>query len=154
MTSYYTSSAGNCNTTAGYYYGETAATSYVYWPLETDEQRERRLAEEAEARCRREEVDAKAEKLLRETFGEEYELLTKDGFVMVDSEKYQGMRYRISKCPYDRINVIDAEGKIIDSLCVMLKESCPDWDVVLAKIMLARFDEERLQEVANHSRNL
>lgn len=164
--SYYVDRSDTISVCSGYYGSVTSSTVYVngygdttnaYWvgapdvySSETPEQREKRLAEETALQLKREAANQKAETLLREMFGEEYDVLQKENVVCVDSEKFHGMKYRISKDAHKRIEIVDAAGKIVERLCVATNLDCPDWDVVLTKIMLAKFDEERLQAVANH----
>lgn len=134
---------GNTGTGAWYI---TVEPCYIY--TETEEEKIARLAAEA----KREEANAKAETLLKEMFGKEYKALTDEGQLLLNSKKYGNLRYRISKDSWKTIDVLDTEDKIVDRLCVVASIDCPDWDTILTKIMLAKFDEERLQAVANHMR--
>ncbi len=156
ITYYYTCTTNS--TTNGYWCDSstTDGTPYTYYyiyptsptyapPPETEAQRQSRLA--------RERANQKAEELLREMFGEEYGILVRDGSLLVNSEKHHGLRYRISRDATRRIDVLDASEKIVDSLCVVHQIGCPNWDMILTKIMLAKFDEDRLQQVANHFRS-
>lgn len=122
----------------------------IYYRLETKKQRRNRLARETRARCKREKANERAKIMFEEMFGEEYKVLNESGVLNIDSQKHQGMRYRISRDSSRMIEIVDAEGTVVDRLCIETTINCPDWDVILAKIMLAKFDEDKLHEVANH----
>ena len=104
-----------------------------------------------EANLRREKANKRAEDLLAEYIGiEAFGQLHEIGYIEVDSRRYAGQKYRIPKHHYSDIEIMDAEGRVIDTLCLQLKLDCPGDDVVLARWILANFDEETLLSVGNH----
>jgi len=133
---------------------------YTLEPLdETAIDRRRRLARaryhqkhEAEIRRRaREKANKRAEDLLAEYIGiEAFGQLHEIGYIEVDSRRYAGQKYRIPRHHCSDIEIMDAEGRVIDTLCLQLKLDCPGDDVVLARWILANFDEETLLSVGNH----
>jgi hypothetical protein len=90
---------------------------------ETEEQKTERLARESEARRKAEELRReqeaaikRAEELLKEHIGlDAFGELYKVGHIEVDSQKYQGRKYRVFKDAYRTIEVIE-NGKVMDKL--------------------------------------
>lgn len=121
---------------------------------ETPEQRVGRERHEALARAevvreRRETRRAKLRslRLLKEVLGpgwEEYRLRKR---VVVGSRLHPGQRYVVR--PDQMIDVIDADGRVADKLCIHTRDWVPEGDDVVVKLMLAKNDEEGLWRTAN-----
>lgn len=124
---------------------------------ETEEERQTRLEQQKEAQRRyeegvkrREEAAKKAEELLEEYIGlEAFGKLHETGYIEVDSHRHKGRKYRISEEHGDFIDVIDENGKVIDSLCVHPAVECPPGDHILARVILLELDEDYILERAN-----
>lgn len=115
------------------------------------EHRRREEERQDELKRQREQANKRAEELLAEYIGiEAFGRLHEVGYIEVDSQRYQGRKYRIPQHHCNDIEVLDEEGKIIDTLCLQLGIECPGSDVILARWILANYDEERLLSVANH----
>lgn len=104
-------------------------------------------------RLKREAAAKRAEELLQnylglESFGKLYEV----GYIEVDSRKYPGRKYRVSKETSKMIEVLDETGKVIDRLCVQPKIECPAGDHILTKVAFLQMDEESILTKANHHR--
>ena len=92
----------------------------------------------------------RAMKLLKKHIGlQRYGLLFEAGFIEVDSQKYAGKKYRVSKNAGDRIEIVD-NGKVIDELCILPAVTCPDGDKILSKIVLLECDEDYVLAKSNH----
>jgi len=123
---------------------------------ETEGERQTRLEQQREAQRRyqesakrREEAAKRAEELLKEHIGlEAFGRLHKVGYIEVDSHRHKGRKYRIPK-ESGFIDVIDENGKIIDTLCVHPAVECPPGDHILAQVILLQLDEDYILERAN-----
>ncbi len=87
-----------------------------------------------------------AEALLRQVLGPEYVEYEANGYLDVASRQHTGRTYRIR--PDRLIEVLDADGNRVDTLCIHTADWVPPGDDVLAKKVLAEHDEERLLDVA------
>jgi hypothetical protein len=130
----------------------------IQFPQETAAERRRRKARERYWDKRREileqrriEAQNRATQLLMEHIGAEaFDELHKVGFIELDSQKYKGCRYRLPRNHNAYIEIVDSEGKVIDTLCIQPKIECPTGDRLLTRWLLIKHDEERLLAVANH----
>ena len=98
----------------------------------------------------RNQAEAKAEALLKEHIGlEAFDKLYQVGYIEVDSRKYAGRKYRVPQARLE-IEVLDEQGRVIDRLCVHPREAYPESDELLARIVMLRFAEDKILEIANH----
>ncbi len=129
---------------------ETNAEKIARFEKNKKKERERIMAEET------------AQKLMEEILGaEKLQEYIASRKVSVDSPSIPGRRYEIDA--RNRIKVYEA-GTLVDELCIHLTTSVdgqnrrdlwlPDADVVLGKAFLVLNNEERLLQVANHSRRV
>jgi len=171
MSGWYYNSYPFSNTTAGSTITSTTFYStFTYWnPTiyiecpsipETDEQRQDReqrqveyQRQQAEIGKQRKEADNRARELLKQHIGlDAFGKLHEVGYIEVDSQHHKGRKYRIHKNAYERIDVLDEQGKVIDRLCIVRAIQCPDDDLILTKKVLLESVEEYALQVANHFR--
>jgi len=96
------------------------------------------------------EAEERARKLLMKFLGKRrFKKAEKSGFIDIASRLHDGRIYRI---PFrgGRIQV-EENGKRVEALCFLIRKDALPWgDVTLAKTLFAKYDEEKLLEVANH----
>lgn len=168
----YSSSSATAGTSATWISYNTTATSsttyvpYTYYtfareyigeypgntPTETEEQMQARLRQEEVIRQEKEAAVKCAEELLREHIGSKaFKELNEVGYIELDSQKYKGRKYRVSKSAFQRIEVIEG-NKVVDELCIVPTVQCPDGDKILSKVVLLELAEEYTLQTANHFR--
>lgn len=125
---------------------------------ETEEQKLARLehqrqyeAEQEKIRKEQEVAKQKADELLKSHIGvEAFGKLHEIGHIELDSQKYQGRKYRIPNNARSLIEIVEA-GKVVDRLCVHPIERYQDGDEILTRLTLLQYAEEYLLKVANHN---
>lgn len=154
------------STWSGIWYPETdtagiyPSNSYVYYEpeAETEEQRQVRLERQAEYRQQQEELrqqqevaNKRAEELLKEYIGvKAFGQLHEVGYIELDSQRYKGRKYRVPENHMAYIEVLDEQGRVIDTLCVHPAIQCPPPDHILTRVIMLQNDEEGLLTAANH----
>ncbi len=139
-------------------YGNDSYQPYKPTP-ETKKQKSDRLRCEQESRDRAEQLRKEkeaaikcAEELLKDHIGvEAFSELHKVGYIELDSQKYQGRKYRVPQEHMNMIDVLDKDGNVIDRLCVHPSVACPPGDHILSRLVLLELAEEYLLKQANHN---
>lgn len=100
------------------------------------------------------EAVAKAKELLKDHIGlAAFNTLKKQGYLEIPSKRYPGYIYRVPRESSEMINMVDSQGKLVDSLCVHPQIACPPADRTLARIVLLESNEEYIIDKANHNRS-
>lgn len=95
-------------------------------------------------------ADESALRLLREVLSpSEAEGLIKDGHIKIPSMEDPEIIYLVKRNPNERIEVY-RKDRLQESLCIFFRESMHRDDIVLSKIMMAKYNERELLEIANH----
>ena len=126
---------------------------------ETEDQRIARAARDAQSRrewevqdrirrAEREAADRRAEVLLHAHLDREQQqqLAERDWFLHVSKS---GKRYRINRGRSANIDVLDANGKVVHSLCAHPRLDVPDADTMLAQALMLKHDEDEFLRMAN-----
>lgn len=136
------------------------SNSYIHLEpeAETEEQRQVRLERQAEYHRQQEELrqqqevaTERAEELLKEYIGlKAFSQLHEVGYIELDSQRYKGRKYRVPANHMAYIEVLDEQGKVIDTLCVHPAIECPPPDHILTRVVMLQNAEEDLLTAANH----
>jgi hypothetical protein len=107
-----------------------------------------REAHAAKLRAERATAERRAELLLQAHLNavQRAQLATNDWF-LIDGPS--GTRYRINRGRSANIDVVDAQGRVIRSLCVHPRENVPDADTMLAQALMLRYEEAEVLRLAN-----
>ena len=105
--------------------------------------------DEAKAEEEARNAENKAKELLEDWLGKEgLAKLYKVGYIEVDSQKYQGRKYRVPQAHMGYIEVIE-NNKVIDTLCVHPAIQCPPSDHIFSRLVLLKYSEEYLLSKSN-----
>lgn len=116
----------------------------------TAAERQQRMAAQHAEHAR---VNARAEALLLEHLSEQQnEELRARGHFHLETIAPSGerRRYRIRRGRHGNIDQVDAQGKVLKSLCVHPTMGIPDADTMLAQKLWLQHNEPELLRVANH----
>jgi hypothetical protein len=115
------------------------------------EERNRQYQEaEAKRKQEREAADAKAKELLVVflTPSQRQALETMHAIAL---ESITGKKYRIRKGWAGNIDELDDKGEVVATLCVHPNEAVPEYDNMLAQMLMIQTDEARLLRTANRT---
>lgn len=162
-------SSADCSSTGNFYNGSISSFQFYGYVLspgemnnsfqgnyfiyreETEKQKKTRLRLEKKEAKEEEKAEKTAQKLLKDFIGlQAFGLLYEVGYVELDSHKHKGRKYRIPKNHMAYIEIMDEEGKVVDTLCVHPAIDCPPADHILTRVAMIQNDEEVLLVAANH----